>query len=64
VRFVPGTKRLGHDAEHSPLSSDQVKNEWSYNSIPPYPFMASAGTYLSFYVKVISCIEPNRKQND
>jgi hypothetical protein len=30
VRFVPGTKRLGHhDADHSPLSSDQVKNERS-----------------------------------
>ena len=29
MRFVPGTKRLSHDDDHSPLSSDRVKNEWS-----------------------------------
>lgn len=34
--FIPRKKRLGHDSDHSPPSSTEVKNKWSYTSIPPY----------------------------
>jgi hypothetical protein len=30
-----GVKRLGREAEHSPPSSAEVKNAWSYTSTPP-----------------------------
>jgi hypothetical protein len=32
-------KRPGREADHSPQSSSEVKNVWSYASIPPYGFM-------------------------
>jgi hypothetical protein len=32
--------QLGHEADHSPPSSAQVKNAWSYTSTPQYIFMA------------------------
>jgi hypothetical protein len=35
-----GVKRLGREAAHSPPSSAEVKNAWSYNSTPQYVFMA------------------------
>jgi hypothetical protein len=40
IQLVPGVlspevKRLGHEAEHSPPSITDVKNEWSYTSTPP-----------------------------
>jgi hypothetical protein len=34
VLFV-GAERPGCEADHQPLSSDEVNNEWSYTSIPP-----------------------------
>jgi hypothetical protein len=30
-----GVKRPGREADHSPPSSDEVKNMWSYTSTPP-----------------------------
>jgi len=34
-------KRPRHKADHSPPSSDEVKNEWSYTStLSQYAFMA------------------------
>jgi hypothetical protein len=30
-----GVKRPGREVDHSPLSSDEAKNEWSYISTPP-----------------------------
>jgi hypothetical protein len=30
----PGVKRLGREADHSPPSSAEIKNAWSYTSIP------------------------------
>jgi hypothetical protein len=30
----------GREADHSPPSSAEVKNAWSYTSTPPYVFMA------------------------
>jgi hypothetical protein len=35
-----GVKRPWREAGHSPPSSAEVKNAWSYTSIPPYVFMA------------------------
>jgi hypothetical protein len=37
--FSPGIKRPGHEADHSPPSSAEIKNEWSYSSAHPYVFM-------------------------
>jgi hypothetical protein len=31
----PGVKQLGCEANNTPASSAEVKNEWSYNSGPP-----------------------------
>jgi len=30
-----GVKRPGREADHSPPSSDEVNNAWSYSSAPP-----------------------------
>jgi hypothetical protein len=39
--FLPlGVKRPGREAGHSPPSSAEVKNAWSYLSTPQYAFMA------------------------
>jgi hypothetical protein len=35
-----GVKRPGREADHPPPSSAEVKNAWSYTSIPEYVFMA------------------------
>jgi hypothetical protein len=35
ILFFPGDKALWHDVDHSPLSSDEVKNDWSFTSTPP-----------------------------
>jgi hypothetical protein len=33
--FSLWVKQLGHEADHSPPSSAEVKNAWSYTSTPP-----------------------------
>jgi hypothetical protein len=38
--FFPGVKRREREADHSPPSSNEVKNAWSHTSTPPYVFMA------------------------
>jgi hypothetical protein len=35
VTLSTGKKRLGCDADHLPLHSCEVKNEWSYSSTNP-----------------------------
>jgi hypothetical protein len=35
-----GVKRPGREADHSPPSSAEIKNAWSYTSTPQYVFMA------------------------
>jgi hypothetical protein len=35
-----GVKRPGREADHSPPSSAEVKNAWSYTSTPQHTFMA------------------------
>jgi hypothetical protein len=44
IRWVPGTispgvKRPGHEADHSPPASAEVKKTWVYTSTRPYVFM-------------------------
>jgi len=41
-----GVKRLECVADYSPLSSAEVKNEWSYNSGPTHAFIPCRGTTL------------------
>jgi hypothetical protein len=36
----PGVKRSGREADHSPPSSAEVKNVWSYTSTPPKRLLA------------------------
>jgi len=38
--LYPEVKRLTGEADHSPPSSVEVKNVWSYTSIPPHVFMS------------------------
>jgi hypothetical protein len=45
IQWVPGALSLGvkvsgREADHSPSSSAEVKNAWSYTSAPQYTFMA------------------------
>jgi hypothetical protein len=40
VTLTPGIKRLGHEADHSPPTSVEVKKKWLYAPTPPYIFMA------------------------
>jgi hypothetical protein len=45
IQWVPATlsrgiKRQGHEADHSPPASAEVKKMWIYTSTPPYAFMA------------------------
>jgi hypothetical protein len=40
----PLVKRSGCGIDHSPPSSDEVKNKWSYTSVPPYiPSLSELG---------------------
>ena len=45
----PAVKQLGHEANHSPPSSAEVKNERSCTSTPPYAFIACTGTLSPCY---------------
>jgi hypothetical protein len=36
----PEVKRQKREADHSPLTSAEVKRTWIYTSTPPYVFMA------------------------
>jgi hypothetical protein len=35
----PGVKQQGREDDYSPATIAEVKNMWSYTSIPPYAFM-------------------------
>jgi hypothetical protein len=53
---VNTVKRPGLEADHSPPSSDEVKNAWNYTSTPP---IRLHGVVLkhSLYL-YLTCIEP------
>jgi hypothetical protein len=38
-RWVPGTKRLGREADHSPTPTAEVRNAWSCTFTPQYVFI-------------------------
>jgi hypothetical protein len=45
IQWVPGAlsrgvKRQGREADHSPVTSAEVKKTWTYTSTPPFVFMA------------------------
>lgn len=44
-------KQLGYDVDHSPSSSIEAKNEWSYGTTPPYlhtpPCLAEGQYYFA-----------------
>jgi hypothetical protein len=45
----PGLKRPWRDVHHSPTSSAEFKNEWSYASTPPLRFH---GVYRNNYLRL------------
>jgi hypothetical protein len=50
IQWVPGAlsvgvKRQGREVDHSPASSAEVKNEWSYTSTP---LLSLNGVVLSY----------------
>jgi hypothetical protein len=57
---IPGVKRPEREADHSPPSSTEVKNAWSYTSTPLYVFMTwrlvkhrdSFTFYIYLYIRV------------
>jgi hypothetical protein len=56
----PGVKRPGREADHSPPSSAEVKNTWSYTSTPPIRLhgvvLSSTQGQLYFYIIIIIII--------
>jgi hypothetical protein len=81
IQWVPGAlslgvKRPGREADHSPLSSAEVKNAWSYTSTPPISLHGAVlslkkkhrdnftFTYITFvlYVTDVICFKKNRNE--
>ena len=54
--YFPGIKRPGLEADQTPLSRAQVKNEWSHTSILPFIFMACGVTTLLYFSKIFQTI--------
>jgi len=56
-----GVKPPGSEADHSPPSSAEVKNAWSYTSTSPIRFhgvvlsMARGKIYLHLYIMFVGC---------
>jgi len=49
----PGVKQPGHEADHSPLPSDEVKNAWCYTSTHPvclHGLLKAQGQLYLFYL--------------
>jgi hypothetical protein len=66
IQWVPGAlslvvKRPGRETDHSPPSSDDIKNAWSYTSTPQYAFMAwySVKAQGQLYLFLICHWRPN-----
>jgi len=45
----PGIRRPGHDVNHSPPSSTEAKNEWSYASTPPVRLRDVDSKHFTFF---------------
>jgi hypothetical protein len=64
----PGIKRPGREADHSPPSSAEVKNAWSYISTPPIRLHdvvlnKSTGTTLPLVFNFTFCVHGINKYN-
>jgi hypothetical protein len=61
-------KRPGREADHSPSSSADVKNAWSYTPIPQYAFMAwcslKAQGQLYLYIYIYKVVVTDKKPNE
>jgi hypothetical protein len=55
--FSLGVKRPGSEADHSPPSSAEAKNAWSFTSIPQQSFIAwcSVKAQGQLYLYLILC---------
>jgi hypothetical protein len=52
---LPGVKRQGRKADHSPSTSAEFKKTWMYTSAPQYAFMAWCLARHKDSVTVLSC---------
>jgi len=55
VQTVPGVKRPGCYAGHSPPFGSDDENWWNYTSTPPYAFMACTGAGVCLPLHFTSC---------
>jgi len=46
IRVNAVVKLLGYDVDHSPSSSTEAKNAWSYGTTPPYSAISCRGAIL------------------
>ena len=44
----PGAKQSGHESDHTPPSSAEIKNDWSYTSTSPSNFLTRERKILPF----------------
>jgi hypothetical protein len=51
--FFPGVKRPGRESDHSPPSTAEVKNAWSYASTPQYVVMAWCVVKHNVFIPVV-----------
>jgi hypothetical protein len=58
--YFLGVKQLGHETDHSPLSSAKVKNVGGYTSTPPYIFMAWCLVKFMIYLHSIVWVVKHR----
>ena len=56
IPTLTGIKRTGGEINHSPPSSVEIKNEWSYTSTPLYALMAWTGTILAYKLSPLSSL--------
>jgi hypothetical protein len=57
--YFPGVKQLECEADSSPPSSAEVKNEWGFASTPPYLYGMELENKVivrePFYMKILRC---------
>jgi hypothetical protein len=52
--ILPGSKVARHEADHSPPSSTEIKNDWSYDSTPPiYLHGMHRGNFAFYFIILI-----------
>jgi len=55
--LFPVVKWPERNADHSPLSTAEIKNEWSYFFAPSYTFIAFTGKLYVFYLYQIPAVK-------